>query len=179
MELDEKKPRGKKGEGRSAIFKPVNLPVDVLADLKLLKNIYEVTLSKEKDKGGSPIPVKITYGQMLTHWMDNLKKIDPAVAKEFKRAKRLRATFPKDYAVDPTEGDVWEMQYFFTNDEGEELEATVDRSTGTFICSMKGFKVTADNMLLNDWSLISEAGIELSGEQARAVAQKILAHNKG
>ena len=111
--------------------------------------------------------------------MDNLKKFDPAVAKEFKRAKRIRATFPKDYAVDPTEGEVWEMQYFFTNDEGDELEATVDRSTGTFICSMKGFKVTADNMLLNDWSLISEAGIELSGEQARAVAQKILAHNKG
>ena len=76
MELYEKKPRGKKGEGRSAIFKPVNLPVDVLADLKLLKSIYEVTLSKEKDKGGSPIPVKITYGQMLVHWMNNLKKID-------------------------------------------------------------------------------------------------------
>ena len=70
------------------------------------------------------------------------------------------------------------MQYFFTNDDGEELEATVDRSTGTFICSMRGFKVTADNMLLNNWSLINDAGIELTGEQARAVAEIILAHSK-
>ena len=79
MELYEKKPRGKKGEGRVAIFKPINLPVDVLADLKLLKSLYEIALSKEKDKGGSPIPVKITYGQMLVHWMNNLKKIDPSI----------------------------------------------------------------------------------------------------
>ena len=178
MEPYEKKPRGKKGEGRVAIFKPINLPVDVLADLKLLKSLYEIALSKEKDKGGSPIPVKITYGQMLVHWMDNLKKIDPSIAKEFKRARRLRATFPECHPVDPTEGDVWEMQYFFTNDDGEELEATVDRSTGTFICSMRGFKVTADNMLLNNWSLINDAGIELTGEQARAVAEIILAHSK-
>ena len=43
---------------------------------------------------------------------------------------------------------------------------------------MRGFKVTADNMLLNNWSLINDAGIELTGEQARAVAEIILAHSK-
>ena len=74
MILFDKKPRGKKGEGRSTIFKPINLPTDVAADLKLVKNIYEVACSAEKDQSGYPIPVKLSYGQILSHWMDNLER---------------------------------------------------------------------------------------------------------
>ena len=101
MILFDKKPRGKKGEGRSTIFKPINLPTDVAADLKLVKNIYEVACSAEKDQSGYPIPVKLSYGQILSHWMDNLERLDPKVAKEFMQAKKDRAKQPKTYPVDP------------------------------------------------------------------------------
>lgn len=177
MILFDKKPRGKKGEGRSTIFKPINLPTDVAADLKLVKNIYEVACSAEKDQSGYPIPVKLSYGQILSHWMDNLERLDPKVAKEFIQAKKDRAKQPKTYPVDPTEGAVWDMQYFFTNDDGDEVEAIPDGS-GTFIAMMDGFKATADSMMLNDWTLINDAGLELDAAQAKAVAAKILAHNK-
>ena len=70
------------------------------------------------------------------------------------------------------------MKYFFTNDDGDEVEAIPDES-GTFIAMMDGFKATADSMILNDWTLINDAGIELSSAQAKAVAAKILAHRKG
>lgn len=69
------------------------------------------------------------------------------------------------------------MQYFFTNDDGDEVEAIPDES-GTFIAMMDGFKATADSMMLNDWTLINDAGLELDAAQAKAVAAKILAHNK-
>ena len=178
MGLFDKKPRGKKGEGRAIIFKPINLPKDVTENLRLLKNIYEVSLSEKKDESGYPIPIKLSYGQMLTHWIENLDKFDPDIAEEFRQAKRIRAGYPETYPVDPTEGEVWEMKYFFTNDDGDEVEATPDES-GTFIAMMDGFKATADSMFLNDWTLINEAGIELSSEQAKAVAAKILSHRKG
>jgi len=43
---------------------------------------------------------------------------------------------------------------------------------------MDGFKATADSMMLNDWTLINDAGLELDAAQAKVVATKILAHNK-
>ena len=175
MGLFDKKPRGKKGEGRSTIFKPINLPTDVADDLKLLKNIYEVACSERKDQSGYPIPTKLSYGQILAHWMDNLESFDPEIAAEFREAKKARDSFPKTYPVDPTEGEVWKMQYFFTNDDGDEVEAVPD-VCGTFIAVMDGFKATADSMMLNDWTLINDAGIELDAEQAKAVTAKILAH---
>lgn len=178
MGLFDKKPRGKKGEGRATIFKPINLPTEVADDLKLLKNLYEVACSEQKDQSGYPIPVKLSYGQILTHWMDNLDLIDPGIAAEFQDAKKARESFPKAYPVDPTEGEVWEMKYFFTNDDGDEVEAIPDES-GTFIAMMDGFKATADSMILNDWTLINEAGIELNPEQAKAVTAKILSHRRG
>ena len=88
MGLFDKKPRGKKGEGRSTIFKPINLPTDVADDLKLLKNIYEVACSERKDQSGYPIPTKLSYGQILAHWMDNLESFDPEIAAKFREAKK-------------------------------------------------------------------------------------------
>ena len=141
MGLHDKKPRGKKGEGRATIFKPVNLPVDVAEDLKLLKNLYEVACAEQNDQ-----------------W-----------------AKKARASMPKTYPVDPTEGEVWDMKYFFTNEDGDEVEAIPDKS-GTFVAMMDGFKATTESMLLNEWTLINEAGIEITPEQARKVVSRILSH---
>ena len=79
----DKKPRGRKGEGRAVLFKPVNLPVDVLEDLRLFKNIYEIAHSEGKDQWGNPVPTKLSYGQVLTHWMENVESFDPEIAGEF------------------------------------------------------------------------------------------------
>ena len=171
----DKKPRGRKGEGRAVLFKPVNLPVDVLEDLRLFKNIYEIAHSEGKDQWGNPVPSKLSYGQVLTHWMENVESFDPEIAGEFAKAKRARKAAPVTYPVNPTEGDVWEMEYFFTNDDGDEVKATPD-ACGTFIADMEGFKATADSMRLNGWSLINDAGIEISAEQAKAIASIILSH---
>ena len=173
----DKKPRGRKGEGRAVLFKPVNLPVDVLEDLRLFKNIYEIARSESRDRWGNPIPAKLSYGQILAHWMEHIGTFDPDVAEEFAKAKRAREAAPVTYSVNPTEGNVWEMEYFFTNDDGDEVKATPD-ACGTFIADMDGFKATADSMMLNGWSLINDAGIEIDSEQAREIVAKIRAHAK-
>ncbi len=175
MTFFKKNPRGKKGEGRATLFKPVNLPQEVLEDLKLAKICYEIQYAREKDQWGNPIPLKLSYGQLLAHWMDNLERLDPEVAHAFLDAKASRASQPEIHPVDPTEGDVWEMEYMFVNDDGDEIAATAD-TCGTFVAEVNGFKVTAENMVLNDWELINDAGIELSPDQARVVAAKILEH---
>jgi hypothetical protein len=41
---------------------------------------------------------------------------------------------------------------------------------------MDGFKATTESMLINDWTLINEAGIEITPEQARKVVSRILSH---
>lgn len=177
MELFKKNPRGKKGEGRATVFKPINLPIEVLEDLKLLKSCYELEFAKEKDEHGYPIPIKLSYGQILSRWFDNLDRLDPVVAKSFVAAKISRAKQPKTYPVDPTEGPVWDMQYCFTNIDGDEIPATAD-ACGTFVAEVNGFKVTMENMALNDWELINDAGVEISPEQAKIIASKILSHAK-
>lgn len=76
-----KKKRGEKGKGRATIFKPINLPEDVIEDLKLYRDIYGIKFSPNKDEGGNTIPVKITYEQILRRWMDNVGRFDPEVKK--------------------------------------------------------------------------------------------------
>lgn len=82
---------------------------------------------------------------------------------------------PESVAVDPTEGNVWDMRYFFTNDEGEELEASVgDRAA--FYCRLNGqFKGMAA-MMDNGWRLMNEAGVELTKGQAVEISELIRAH---
>ena len=172
-----KKPCKEKGEGRPTLSKPVNLPADVLDELKLVKSCYELHYSTEIDEWGNPIPLRLSYGQILSHWIDNLEMFDPEVADAFLRAKEAHKIPPETYPVDPTEGEVWDMKYQFINSYGDELEAIVD-SCGTFVTEVNGVKVTAEDMLLNDWELINDAGIELTAGQARVVAGKILEHLK-
>ncbi len=176
MELFAKKKRGRKGEGRATVFKAVNLPVDVLDDLRLYKSIYEMEGAVEKDEFGSPVPLKLSYEQVLRRWMEKVSLFDPKVAAAFEEAKAVRAKQPAVFEVDPTEGDVWEMQYFFTNAEGDEIPALLDEASGTFLAEVNGFKVTHANMELNDWQLINEAGDEISQEQARVIVRRIILH---
>ena len=53
------KERGRKGEGRATVFKAVQLPVDIIDELKLYRDIYGALQSKTKDSNGNPIPEKV------------------------------------------------------------------------------------------------------------------------
>lgn len=46
------KKRAPKGEGRAVIYKPVQLPVDLIEDLKLYKDAYGMLLAEEEDEWG-------------------------------------------------------------------------------------------------------------------------------
>lgn len=85
-----KKKRGEKGKGRATIFKPINLPEDVIEDLKLYRDIYGIKFSPNKDEWGNPIPVRISYEQVIRRWMDNVGRFDPEVKKEFESRNLAR-----------------------------------------------------------------------------------------
>lgn len=169
-----KKPRGKKGEGRATIYKPVNLPKETLEKLRLIKVLYEEHFSESKDEHGDPIPYKLSYGQILEHWIEHLDAIDPEIASEY---QFLRSQHPILFDVDPTEGEVWDQEYFFTNMEGDEYPAILDEKAGDFFADYKGLKVSVANMELNDFDMQNDAGLDISPEQAKIIAQRIIEHN--
>ena len=90
---------------------------ELIEDLKLYKTIYEIAYATKKDEYGNPIPERIPFEQMLRHWMDNAKKFDPAVQKEYEATKKYRAEHAlNSYPVDPSEGKIWEVRHFFYRD---------------------------------------------------------------
>lgn len=83
---------------------------------------------------------------------------------------------PEDIEVNPTEGEVWDMRYFFTNEEGEELEAFVG-DKAAFYCKLNGRNTGMNTMMYNGWKLMNDAGVELTKEQAEKISARIKAHN--
>ena len=171
------KKRGKRGEGRTVIFKPLQLPEELIDDLKLYKSIYETEYATKRDEFGDLIPERIPFEQMLRHWMDNVKKFDPAIQKEFEATKKYRADHPTNtYPVDPSEGKIWEMSHFFERD-GEELEAIPDEEC-LFYAILGGKRMTMIDLMNEEWVLMNEAGIEIDPYQARKVSKKLLQHGQ-
>ena len=72
------KKRGRKGEGRAVKFKALMLPEEIIQELKLYKDHYCMVESTQDDEWGNPIPARVSFEQMLRHWMDNMDAIDPA-----------------------------------------------------------------------------------------------------
>lgn len=171
-----KKPRGKKGEGRATIYKPVNLPKEVLEELRIVKSIYEMRGPNGVDENGYPTPAKISYGQLIMHWINNLAAFDKEIAEEYEESCRLRKNHPV-YPVDPTVGDVWEQNYYFINIDGDEYPAILDEKAEDFFADYKGLKVSVANMALNDFDFQNEAGIDITPEQAKAIAHRIIKYN--
>ncbi len=102
------KKRGPKGEGHAVIYKPVQLPVELIKDLKLNNEAYGILLAEEEDKYGYPIPVHVSYEQMFRRWMDNVKKFDNDVQKEVDEYRRIMSEHPgiQTFYVNPCEGDI-------------------------------------------------------------------------
>ena len=160
------KERGKYKEGRKADIKHILIPKEVKEDLDLFKDAYSICLSMDKDEYGNPIPVKVTYEQMFRRWMDQVGRFDKDVKKYFDEAKKAHAKNPlaPTYPVDPTEGDVENMRYFFEKD-GEEIEAYTGYWPG-FYAVVDGEKRDQEAMMADGWILMNDAGIEISQTQA-------------
>lgn len=173
-----KKKRGEKGKGRATIFKPINLPEDVIEDLKLYRDIYSIKFSPNKDESGNPIPVRISYEQVIRRWMDNVGRFDPEVQSEVQAVKEYRKNHPVvSHPVDPTEGDVWILHYFFERD-GEQLEA-IAGDMAPFYARLNGRNVGIKALLEDGWVFMNEVGIEISLDQAIAIRKKISEHQAG
>lgn len=156
-----KRGKGKDGEGRQAKIKHLLLPEEVVQELKLYKDAYSVCLAREKDEWGNPIPIRVSWEQMFRRWMDQVGRFDKDVKEYVDEGKKSRAENPPapTYPVDPTEGEIWNMQYVFEKD-GEELEAHLgDRSP--FYAVYKGHQTGFKTMLAEDWTLMNDAGIEI------------------
>lgn len=170
------KKRGPKGEGRAVIYKPVQLPVELIEDLKMYKDAYGMLLAEEVDEWGNPIPVHVSYEQMFRRWIDNVKKFDKDVQKEVDEYRRIRAEHsctPK-YYVDPCEGDIWELEYTAERN-GEEYPLIVDKELA-FYAIIDGVKKGAQDLINEEYEIMNDAGIALDIVQAYRVSDKILKH---
>lgn len=88
------KERGKYKEGRQADIKHILIPKEVKEELDLFKDAYSICLSREKDESGNPIPVKVTYEQMLRRWMEQVGRFDKDVKEIVDAGKRARSALP-------------------------------------------------------------------------------------
>ena len=109
------KKRGRKGEGRATVFKAIQLPVDIIDELKLYRDVYGALQSKTKDSNGNPIPEKVSFEQILRRWMDNVDYFDPEAHAMVNNilSERRRVAFPPTYDVDPFTYPIGEFRYMF------------------------------------------------------------------
>lgn len=117
-----------------------------------LDSFYEEMLREFADEGDSPAPAQ----------------------EEVKEEEGMPV--PEDITVDPTEGEVWNMRYFFKNEGGEELEAFVG-DKAPFYCQQDGRNTGMNTMMYNGWKLVNDAGAELTKGQAEKISEVIRAHN--
>lgn len=196
-----KRLKAEKGSGRTVKIKHLLLPEEVVEDLKIFQDCYEICFSPKKDENGNPIPIRVTYEQMIRRWMDNISRIDPDVAKLFpimkeqrkKEQERLAAGLgltpeqlqKNEAAFDPTapENEPWKLKYFFEKD-GEEVDAIpylgqpffAGRLYYPFYVIIDGQNVGMSKMLADGWTLQNEIGEELDFEQASKLCTLIKEH---
>lgn len=170
------KKRGPKGEGRAVIYKPMQLPVDLIEDLKIYKDAYGMLFSEENDEYRNPIPVHVTVEQMLRRWMDNVKRFDKEIQKEVDEYRRIRTMqpMPNLYPVDPCKGDIWEMQYSAWRN-GIDYPLTVDKDLA-FYAIIDGEKKGAEQLINEEYKIQNDAGVVIDLKNAFRVSTKILKH---
>ena len=131
-------------------------------------------------KAYSEVYGKMTPTQVIKRLIDaGLKRCDPEVYEALIRRTEGGTQEPVleiTYPVDPTEGEVWEMRYFFEKN-GEQLEAEWAKSDkASFSVKVNNRSCGVKEMLQKGWVLINEVGIEISEDQALVIAQKRRKH---
>ena len=179
--LISRKSRGKKGEGRTVKFTPINIPVELADDLKLYRDIYSDVVGD-----------KVSLESMLRSWMEIMAEQEPEVQRAFEDAKKSREEFtcrmaaglgltPEQLeanraAFNPTDpvNEPWNLRYVFEKD-GDEVEA-IPGDKAPFYAKIGGRNVGMKEMLANDWVLMNDAGIELDIDQAWQINHLIKEH---
>ena len=159
--------RNRHGEGKRR-YTTIGLNDEVAAEFKLVVNAY------------SEVYGKMTPAQVIKRLIDaGLKRCDPEVFDAFIRLTEGGTPEPVleiVHQVDPTEGEVWEMQYFFEKD-GKQLAAEWAKSDkASFSVKINNRSCGVREMLKNGWILMNDGGIEINEEQAMVVAQKRKKH---
>lgn len=175
-----KRPKAKNGQKRQAVIKHILLPEELVAELQLYKQAYSDVLNQ-----------KVSWEQMLHRWMENIGRFDPDVKLRVE-AMKTPVTTPEQtveqqveqpaidqtFHADPTEGNVWDMKYYFEKD-GKRLEAEWAKSDkASFSVKINNRSYGVREMLKKGWLLKNEGGIEITEEQAMVIAQKRRKHQE-
>ena len=112
------------------------------------------------------------YDEMIGEIMDDSEGKDSPTSVQEKAKEDEVLPVPETTAtVDPTEGKVWNMKYFFEKD-GEEIEAYTGYWPG-FYAEVNGEERDQDAMMADGWVLMNDAGIEISPTQAMDISIRI------
>lgn len=158
--------RNKHGEGKRR-FTTIGLNDEVAAEFKQVVKAY------------SEVYGKMTPAQVIKRLIDaGLKRCDPEVFDAFIRLTEVgpEPVLEIVHHVDPTEGNVWEMKYFFEKD-GEQIPAEWAKSDkASFSAKVKNRYCGVREMNKNGWTLRNDAGIDITEEQAMEIARKRRRH---
>jgi hypothetical protein len=107
-----------------------------------------------------------------------VKRCDPDVHAVFQSLKE-EGVAPEPvleitHTVDPTEGEVWKMRYFAEKD-GEQVELQVGDKQ-PFYGKLNGKDVGLWKFNQEGYTFMNDAGIKITEEQAKVIAQKIKKH---
>ena len=160
--------RNRHGEGKRR-YTTIGLNDEVAAELKVLVKAY------------SEVYGRMTPAQVIKRLIDaGLKRCDPEVFDAFIRLTEVgpEPVLEIVHDVDPTEGNVWEMKYFFEKD-GEQIPAEWAKSDkASFSAKINNRYYGVREMNKNGWTLRNDAGIDITEEQATVIAQKRRKHLK-
>ena len=174
-----KRPKAKNGQKRQVTIKHILLPEELVAELQLYKQAYSDVLNQ-----------KVTWEQMFHRWMENIGRFDPDVKLRVE-AMKTPVIFPEQkaeqqveqpsleriFSVDPTEGEVWNMRYFFEKD-GEEIEAKLNSKGDSFSAKIGNRFYSLDELLRKGWKFMNDGRVEISEEEAKVIALTIFKRNK-
>ena len=161
--------RRKHGEGTGK-FATIGLKEDIAQEFKFLVKAYSDIYGQ-----------KMTPTQVIKRLMDaGVKRCDPDVYAAFLRQRDEGTPKPVveiTYPVDPTEGEVWNMRYFFEKD-GEEIEAKLNSKGDSFSAKIGNRFYSLDELLRKGWKFMNDGRVEISEEEAKVIALTIFKRNK-
>ena len=154
--------RRKHGEGVDK-FATVGLKKEVAQEFKFLVKAYSEVYGQ-----------KMTPTQIIKRFMDaGVKRCDPDVYAVLYKLKEEGAQEPV-MELDPTVGDVWERHYYAVKD-GEKIELLVGDKQ-PFYGKFNGKDVGLWKFLQEGYTFMNDAGVEISEDQAKIIAQIIKEH---
>lgn len=83
----------------------------------------------------------------------------------------LLENLDENLTIDPTEGDVWDLKYFFK--KGSEILRAYPGHYTAFYCNYRGKATGLSTMIQEGWILMNEHGVELDKKQTMKIRDRI------